>query len=340
MSSLNKYRVHEVAKDFGMSSKEIGNILSEYLVAPKNHMQALTDEELSLVFEYVSQNNQIDSIEKVYAEVYHEPVQPEKAKETVNKAEEQSKPAEKAQGAQPQQKQAGNRAAQYNKGGAKAEPKVKIIDTRGASVDMARYDSKVDHLVPERAQNMQQGKEKFKKNPNQKRPTKHYGQKRRDEEQEKMRRLRMEMLKKQQLKVSIPDEITVGELASRLKKTAAEVIKVLIKMGIMATITEVVDFDTASLVAMEFNAKIEHEVNVTIEEKLIDVSEDEEHNLQSRDPVVVVMGHVDHGKTSLLDTIRKADVASGEAGGITQHIGAYRVRVDDRGPDLFGYAGP
>ena len=138
------------------------------------------------------------------------------------------------------------------------------------------------------------------------------------------------MAKKVQLKVSIPDEINVGEFAQRMKRTAADVIKELMKLGVMASISQTIDFDTAALVAEEMGAKVEHEVHVTIEEKLFDESEDKEENLQPRDPVVVVMGHVDHGKTSLLDAIRKTKVTAGEAGGITQHIGAYRVKIDGK----------
>jgi translation initiation factor IF-2 len=211
----------------------------------------------------------------------------------------------------------------------KAAGKQRVVDTRGASVNLERYDERMETLVPDRAQNMSQSsKQKLTKRNNNDRRS--FGSKRRNEEQDKMRRLQMEIAKAKPLKVLIPDEIAVGELATRLKKTASDVIKQLMKLGVMASISQFIYYDTASLVALELGAEPQREVIVTIEDRLIDRTEDKEEQLVSRSPVVVVMGHVDHGKTSLLDAIRKTDVAAVEAGGITQHIGAYRVKLGDR----------
>ena len=349
-----KYRVHEVAKDFGRPTKEIADILTKYATAPKNHMQVLEDRELSILFDYLTQHNQVQSIESIYADTYHEPkpapqgAKPAPAAQAGAPAA-QNRPghggAPRPSGQQGQQRaqaprSAGQQPAQQRPQGQQSAgqqnlsrpgtrvPEKKIVDTRkSGSVNLDKYDEKLEKLAAGKTTQMQAGKQKFQGRNNQRRGGGFQGSKRRQEEQEKMRRLQAEIAKKHPLVVKIPDEIGVGELASRMKKTGAEVVKCLIKNGVMASLSDVIDFDTAAIIAEELGCKVEKEIIVTIEERLIDVSEDKEEDLRPRAPVVVVMGHVDHGKTSLLDYIRSSDVASGEAGGITQHIGAYQVSV-------------
>ena len=338
---MEKYRVHEVAKDFGLPTKTITEILTKYVAAPKNHMQVLDDHELSVIFDYLTQHNQVSSIQAIFADTYQAKAAPAQADSPAD-AHKSAAPAEKQpaqtadvhKNADTQAKQTADtqKAAAPVQQPSTRVPQKKIVDTRkGGDVNLAKYDERLETLGGERAERMQQkgGKEKFR-NSNQRRGNMTFSNKRKQDEAERMRRLQLEIAKKAPVKVQIPDEISVGELASRMKKTGAEVVKCLMNNGVMASLSQLIDFDTAAIIAEEMGCKVEKEVVVTIEEKLIDVHEDKPEDLVPRAPVVVVMGHVDHGKTSLLDTIRNTSVAAGEAGGITQHIGAYQVQVNGK----------
>ena len=352
--SFQKYRLREVASDFGTNAKEISEIVGKYFEKPKNNTQVLNDDELNVVFDRMTHAHQIDSLEQVFA------VRPKEQPKTAAPAE-QNKNAGRdnarnnnntnnrndrnAQG----RSQAGagqnrnqNQPRPENRQNAAPAPAAKqpeperkrerrVVDTSAVQVNSGRF-ADVDNLISERAQNFQGGKQRIGGGKGSKQQKQQQGNRKgnksRNEQEEKMRRLQMEVARKAPTVVKIPDEITVGELASRMKKTAGQVITLLMKNGIMAGINQTIDYDTAEFVATEMGCKVEKEITVTIEERIIDDHVDTAEELQTRAPVVVVMGHVDHGKTSTLDAIRKTSVTAGEAGGITQHIGAYTVDVD------------
>ena len=354
-----KYKVTDIAKDFGISTKKVIETFAELTGETRKTGATFEENEVNALLEALTRETAVKDLGEYLASGKEpQPVKQETKKPEAKPQAKKEEPKPEAAKPQPAQQEKRNDKRNDNKQAEKRSEKrvtmqelasetgikepvateqVKVdraqvsVDTRTVDVNVDKFSARYDDLadsrnMPSKRKNAPTGKkEKFNNRNN--RRGQQFGR-RRETEAERLQRIQLEKARNAQLKISIPDEITVGELATRLKQNVAKVVAKFMQMGEMHAASDVIDFDSAALIAEEFHAKVEHEVHVSIEERLFTQEEDSADQLVERPPVVVVMGHVDHGKTSILDRIRSTNVTAGEAGGITQAIGAYQVNVN------------